>query len=108
MQKKKKKNQTCVVVAKQTVTNNIYMEEVCISAASRGPACLSLHQSKDNGGSPHCNYQTMALSVTSHKYEKGGMDKGVGPKFATILDARMRKQPSIVFILSKSPERESF
>lgn len=63
------KCQTCVVVAKQTVTNNIYMEEVCISAASQSTACLSLHQSKDNEGSPHCNYQTMCLSVTSHKYE---------------------------------------
>lgn len=60
------KCQTCVVVAKQTVTNNIYMEEVCISAASQSTACLSLHQSKDNEGSPHCNYQTMSLSVTSH------------------------------------------
>lgn len=63
------KCQTCVVVAKQTVTNNIYMEEVCISAASQSTACLSLYQSKDNEGSPHCNYPTMSLSVTSHKYE---------------------------------------
>lgn len=63
------KCQTCVVVAKQTVTNNIYMEEVCISAASQSTACLSLYQSKDNEGSPHCNYSTMSLSVTSHKYE---------------------------------------
>lgn len=63
------KCQTCVVVAKQTATNNIYMGEVCISAASQSTACLSLYQSKDNEGSPHCNYPTMSLSVTSHKYE---------------------------------------
>lgn len=64
-----KKCQTCAVVAKRTVTNNIYMEEVCISAASQSTARLSLHQSKNNEGSPHCNYPTMSLSVTSHTYE---------------------------------------
>lgn len=36
------------------------------------------------------------------------MDKGVGPKFATVFDVRTGKQPSVTFILSKSTEAESF
>lgn len=82
----------------------------CISAASQSTACLSLYQSKDNEGSPHCNYPTMNLSVTSHAYEweRGGGIKVFGLNLPGFLTWERENGPGIIFVLSKSPEGESF
>lgn len=83
---KKKKCWTCVVVAKRGVTNNIYMGEVCISAVSQSTACLSLYQSKDNEGSPHCNYRQCICQSLLINMNKEGRIKVFGlnlPRFLT-------------------------